>query len=54
MSDHVTYTTNDLEMEYLVEVFDDGAATLATRPRFSMGRWSPPIVLDRQPAEACS
>ena len=43
----------DVEVEYLVRKYDDGAVTLSTRPLGGM-RWSPEVALTLAPAEVCS
>lgn len=54
MADHALYLGHDAEMEYLVRVYDDGTAELATRPVNSRARWSVPVTLKPEPAEVCS
>lgn len=48
--DHELFTGADDELEYIVRRYDDGTTTISTRP-LGGARWSPEVVLSKQPQE---
>jgi len=50
-ANHIIHRGHNATTEYLLTVWDDGTVELATRPVFTTATWSPPIRLQRVPAE---